>query len=149
MFCESWAPARPDPTGNRFSRLHPSNHSSTSLKSNYSRTYEPFSCNSNYSRTYAIPRGRGISWSNLQASLEMSARRHFLPQRVFFHFPTLATDRVSRIASRNSFHHVSYAKTGGYGVLVIPIQRQEGRASPAPTGERRRRVRHLATLTWA
>jgi hypothetical protein len=47
----------------------------SSAKSNYSRTYEPFSRNSNYSRTYAIPGGGGI----YQFLCQTNSSRSFYP----------------------------------------------------------------------
>ena len=102
--------------------------------------------------------GRVPPWSDLQALLEMlarrlcgvSARRHSLSRRsLLCIFPLACPECSRRVAGRwppvaapnsfpyvplapravargrknlpaKSFHYVSYAKTGGYGALVIP-----------------------------
>jgi len=65
-------------------------YSVNSSKSNYSRTYDRFSCNSNHSRTCATPRGGGS------------------PSSTSDH-PQITTYRPAKF-----FPCVSYAKTGGY-----------------------------------
>ena len=81
-----------------------------SAKSNYSRTYEPFSSNSNYSRTYAIPRGWGLFPGPI-------FKFHFLCPAERFS-PRISTKSTSsptyKIPAGNSFLSPSYAKTGGY-----------------------------------
>jgi hypothetical protein len=97
-------------------------------KFNHSRTLVP----SAFREGYATPRGwGGISWSNLQVSLEMparrlcgvSARRHFLPQRAFFDFRPLATGRRPLVAA--------YFGMTSRASLLITTSRRSLRFRPA------------------